>query len=107
MLGGEYDESSQSTANFLTKEGVERVLPNFPHYISYHCLVFLNSTTVMAIGGYQAEEFFSNKTYFLNTNNPVWLEGPLLRTGRSTHSCGRIRTDSRKKLDTCFNVLNL
>ncbi len=56
MLGGEYF-SSPSTADFLTKEGVESVLPNFPHHIENHCLVLFNSTTVMAIGGYQGEEF--------------------------------------------------
>ena len=106
ILGGD-DFFGSATAQFLTKEGVESVLPNFPHKLFRHCLVLLNSSTVMAIGGYQGGTFLSDKTYFFNTNNPVWVEGPLLSTGRGHHSCGRIRTNFRNISDTCFHVLSL
>lgn len=55
-----------------------------------HCMVLLNSTTVMAIGGYQ-NTVISNETFLLNMKQQEWVQGPPLNIARGAQSCGRIR----------------
>jgi hypothetical protein len=52
--------------------------------LTRHCMVKINSTTVMVIGGTSNNNNYLKLTYFLNTNsNPIqWVSGPLLATGR-------------------------
>ena len=58
-------------------------LPALPK-LARHCMVKINSTTVMVIGGTSDNNNYLKLTYFLNTNsNPIqWVSGPLLATGR-------------------------
>ena len=70
--------------------------------IDFHCMVQLNSTTVMVIGGTQGRESQSPKTYFFNMESKVWSEGPQLHYGRSGHGCATIRRDNQSDL---FSVI--
>ena len=99
VLGG----NSLNTAEMATEHGWETVLPNVPvNTIDFHCMVQLNSTTVMVIGGSQGRESQSPKTYFFNMESKVWSEGPQLHYGRSGHGCATIRRDNQSDL---FSVI--
>ncbi len=58
IVTGGYDGSGSSlnSAEMLTEEGWENNIPSLPVTIDYHCMVTVNSTTVMVIGGYQNEK---------------------------------------------------
>jgi hypothetical protein len=76
----------------LTENGWRKdVLPVMPVQIYSHCMVAINSTFLMVIGGFQNGTHFKNNTYFLDLNKSSWFEGPPLRTGRNGHRCSRIR----------------
>ena len=51
-----------NSAEMLTEEGWESNIPSLPVTIAAHCMVTVNSTTVMVIGGYQNEKI-SGKTF--------------------------------------------
>ena len=92
LTGGKWS----NTAEVLTEQGWKELPQSIPVTISYHCAVLVNSTTVMVIGGYQNHKS-SNKTYFFNTENEIWTEGPQIKNERYSHSCGTIRKNSQSQ----------
>jgi hypothetical protein len=70
-----------NSAEMLTEKGWESKIPSLPVIIENHCMITVNSTTVMVIGGYQYHKS-SNKTYFFNTENEIWTEGPQIKNER-------------------------
>ena len=66
-----------------------------PGKIGSHCMVMLNSTTVILIGGKQDDVAYSNKTHFLDIQTHNWFNGPELKFGRRVHSCARIPSTSQ------------
>jgi hypothetical protein len=86
-----------NTTQVLTEEGWEELPQTIPVLsIFSHCAVLVNSTTVMVIGGYQNHKS-SNKTYFFNTENEIWTEGPQIKNDRTDHSCGMIRKNNHSQ----------
>jgi hypothetical protein len=85
-----------NTTEVLTEQGWEELPQTIPVQIFAHCAVLINLTTVMAIGGYENIEY-SNKTYFFNSENEIWTEGPQLKNIRASHSCGTIRKNSQSQ----------
>ncbi len=83
-----------STSEILTENGWEVVQPTLPVTLWRHCMVSLNETTVIVIGGDNLETRYSDETYFLDSVTGVWSAGPRLNIGRHDHSCGRIRIES-------------
>jgi hypothetical protein len=67
-------------------------LPKLPVTIQYGCMIKINSTTVMVIGGNQNKQI-SDKTFFLTKNRSVWIDGPKLLIPRCGHVCGMIQSD--------------
>jgi N-acetylneuraminic acid mutarotase len=92
LVTGGYDAyySYPSSAEMLTEEGWEINIPSLPVTIAYHCMVTVNSTTVMVIGGAQNNQA-SGKTFYFTFGEESWTEGPELKTKRVYHSCGKIR----------------
>jgi hypothetical protein len=84
--------SSLNSADMLTEEGWERNIPNLPVSNHGHCMVNVNSTTVMVIGGWQNGQI-SGKTFYFTFGEESWTEGPELMNKRRYHSCGKIRRD--------------
>jgi hypothetical protein len=78
-----------NSAEILTEEGWESNIPSLPVTIYGHCLVTVNSTTVMAIGGWQNGQT-SGKTFYFTFGEKSWTEGPELKHKRDSHSCGKI-----------------
>jgi len=66
-----------------------------PVLIMNHCMVLVNSTTVLMIGGEQNGTSYSSKTYFFNSEDNNWRDGPALKEGRNFPSCGKLKKDSQ------------
>jgi hypothetical protein len=85
-----------NSAEMLTEEGWESNIPSLPVTIRRHCMVTVNSTTVMVIGGYQNDEH-SGKTFYFTFGEESWTDGPELQNKRYFHSCGRIRRNKESQ----------
>jgi N-acetylneuraminic acid mutarotase len=96
LVTGGYDGSSLNSAEMLTEEGWESNIPSLPVTIYGHCMVTVNSTTVMAIGGLQNYQF-SGKTFYFTFGEGSWTEGPELKNKRRYHSCGKIRRNKESQ----------
>ena len=94
VTGGynDYQPSSLNSAEMLTEKGWENNIPSLQVTIFSHCIVAVNSTTVMVIGGMQNQQL-TGKTFFFTLGEQNWTEGPELNFMRQHHSCGRIRRD--------------
>lgn len=96
VTGGIDSETGVNTVEVLTEQGWETLPKPLPVTIFGHCSVLVNSTTVMLIGGFQNNDE-SSDTYYFNTENEEWTEGPQLMNKRTFHSCGRIRRNSQSQ----------
>ena len=92
LVTGGLDDSQLNSAEMLTEDGWESNVPTLPVSIAEHCMVTLNSTTVMAIGGTRNDQF-SGKTFYFTFEEESWTEGPELMIKRAGQSCGKIRRD--------------
>ncbi len=91
VTGGKNGSHYISSAEMLTDVGWESNIPSLPVTINGHCMVTVNSTTVMVIGGIQNSQS-SGKTFYFTFGEECWTEGPKLKYRRGHHSCGRIRS---------------
>jgi hypothetical protein len=98
LVTGGFDGSGSSlnSAEMLTEEGWESNIPSLPVTIAYHCMVTVNSTTVIAIGGYQ-NGLISGKTFYFTIGEESWTKGPELKNKRAGHSCGNIRRNKESQ----------
>ncbi len=98
LVTGGYDASFSylNSAEMLTEEGWESNIPSLPVTITAHCMVTVNSTTVMVIGGAQNDEY-SGKTFYFTFGEESWTEGPVLKNIRRYHSCGKIRRNKESQ----------
>jgi hypothetical protein len=74
--------------------------PDLPLEVAAHCLVSLNDTTVILIGGKQQSGIFSKATWFYHTDHKTWTDGPSLTIGRSYHSCALFKSPQHGHTDT-------
>jgi hypothetical protein len=95
LVTGGFDGSYLNSAEMLTERGWESNIP--PITICGHCMVTVNSTTVMVIGGYQNNQGCSGKTFYFTLGEESWIEGPELKNKRVAHSCGRIKRDEESQ----------
>ncbi len=98
LVTGGYGGSlySLNSAEMLTEEGWESYIPSLPVTIYGHCMVTVNSTTVMVIGGVQNDQR-SGKTFYFTFGEESWTEGPELKNKRGYHSCGKIRRNKESQ----------
>jgi hypothetical protein len=102
VTGGRNGSAYLNSAEMLTEEGWESKIPSLPVSVSAHCMVTVNSTTVMAIGGYQDGKDYSGKTFYYTFGEESWTAGPQLMNKRGYSSCGKIRRD---KLSRQFSII--
>ena len=99
VSGGYYGNGHLSS--FITLNNGSWTIQNtktLPVTIVEHCMVLFNSTTVFAIGGYQGDVGKeSGRTYFFNTQNENWIEGPQLKYARKLHTCAMIKTSQQNE----------
>ncbi len=82
-----------NSAEILTEEGWESTMPALPVTIVDHCMVTVNSTTIIVIGGWQNDKY-SGKTFYFTFGEESWTDGPKLKNARFWHSCGKIRRNN-------------
>jgi hypothetical protein len=97
LLTGGFDESGSpvNSAEILTEEGWESNIPSLPVTVYGHCMVTVNSTTVMVIGGWR--NGYSGKTFYFTFGEESWTEGPELKNKRIYLSCGKIRRNKESQ----------
>ena len=88
--GGVNSGAFSNSSEVLNTNGWDINLPELPVKIFAHCIVQLNSTTIMAIAGDQITTTTSNETFLLNMEQEEWVQGPTLNFKRTAQSCGRI-----------------
>ncbi len=96
VTGGEDDSAYLNSAEMLTEEGWESNIPSLPVAIFDHCMVTVNSTTVMAIGGLHDNQR-SGKTFYFTFGEESWTKGPELQNKRHGPSCGKIRRNKESR----------
>jgi hypothetical protein len=96
FVTGGYGHSNLNSAEILTENGWESNIPSLPVTIYHHCMVPVNSTTVMVIGGGQNGQI-SGKTFYFTFGEESWTEGPELKIKRYGHSCGKIRRNNESQ----------
>jgi hypothetical protein len=74
--------------------------PDLPLEVAYHCLVSLNDTTALLIGGRLQSGTSSKATWFYNTDHKTWTDGPSLILGRISHSCALFKSPQHGHTDT-------
>jgi hypothetical protein len=68
-----YSNGVLSSAEILTNNGWEVFSPSLPVTVYLHCMVLLNSTTAMVVGGIQ-NGAVSAKTYLIGDNKKIKIE---------------------------------
>jgi hypothetical protein len=94
LITGGYNGKYLNSAEMFSKE--KSSVPSLPVSIEEHCMVTVNLTTVMVIGGFQNGQD-SAKTFYLTLGEDRWTEGPELKNQRRDHSCGLIRKNKENK----------
>ena len=73
-------QAMQST-EILTDNGWKSGVP-LPKPVHSHCMVLLNLSAAIVIGGFSASGDYLSDTYILDTTRQDWLPGPNLSIGR-------------------------
>jgi hypothetical protein len=94
LVTGGYDDLSHrhSSSEMLTEEGWESNIPPLPVTVYGHCMITVNSTTVMLIGGWQNGKLSGNSFYY-SLGEENWTGGPELMFKRGSTGCGKIRSN--------------
>jgi hypothetical protein len=74
--------------------------PDLPLEVAGHCLVSLNDTTLILIGGRLQSGTYSKATWFFNTDHKTWTDGPSLTIRRYRHSCALFKSPQHGHTDT-------
>jgi hypothetical protein len=71
VTGGWGPSGAMPYAEILTKNGWEVFTPSFPVSVHLHCMVLMNSTTAMVVGGVQNTVVSAN-TYMISDDKKVF-----------------------------------
>jgi hypothetical protein len=77
-------------AEVLTATGWEVIGSPLPKQFFVSCLVSINETTIMLIGGTIENITYSKDTYIFNALTNIWVKGPSMELGRRGAGCGKI-----------------
>jgi hypothetical protein len=101
MTGGMIQSGFQKTKSteFVQLTGTTPG-PDLPLVVAEHCLVSLNDTTALLIGGELQDRTYSKATIFYNKDDKTWTNGPSIITGRAGHSCALFKSPQHGHTDT-------
>jgi hypothetical protein len=100
LTGGWLDTGGRTKSTEFVQLTGSTPGPDLPLEVAYHCLVSLNDTTILLIGGRLLDGTRSNATYYYNTDHKTWTDGPSLTIGRSVHSCALFKSPQHGHTDT-------
>ena len=95
FLSGGYNYQMLATAEVLTKDGFEKAPVQLPVSMDFHCMVMLNSTSIIVLGGREGSRYTVD-THILNTETMQWSDGPRLSSLRLAPNCARIAKSSHE-----------
>ncbi len=87
ITGGRNSNSLKSVESFSYIDWDQNLFSDMLHIIWKHCLVKINSTTLLSIGGSE-DGGPTSKTSFYNVEKNSWTSGPSLNIARTGLSCG-------------------
>lgn len=93
VIAGGVDETETETFRKVeTFDGIvwgNQSIANLPEAVSYSCMVKINSSRLLSIGGLgKSLNSYSGKTYFYDLRSNKWTTGPAIKTARNGLSCG-------------------
>jgi len=88
--GFSMDTGYFSSQELLTSSGWQK-MASLPNPVMAHCIVNLNSSHIMSIGGYHCD--YLTDVNILDLDTERWSVGPSLKQSRCDHSCGTILTE--------------
>jgi hypothetical protein len=100
LTGGILDGSGRTKSTEFVQLTGTTPGPDLPLEVGWHCLVSLNDTTVLFIGGWLQNGTTSKATWFYNTDHKTWTDGPSLILGRHSHSCALFKSPQHGHTDT-------
>jgi hypothetical protein len=74
--------------------------PDLPLEIAFHCILSLNDRIILLIGGHFGNGMKSKDTFYYNTKDKTWTEGPSLIIARGGHSCALFKSAKHGHTDT-------
>ena len=95
IVTGGYDGSSNLDSSELWSQNAWHQMPaKLPMSNREHCVVQINLTTVMIIGGLNSS--IIDATYLFNSETEKWMPGPPLQNARRAQNCARIKTQNKQ-----------
>ena len=92
---GRTKSSPLPTAEIFTKDGWKKLDQDIPNGgVEDHCIVLVNSTSAMIIGGQKRNIEYSSETTLYHFDSNTWTRGPDLNIGRERHSCGMVKKNN-------------
>jgi hypothetical protein len=99
LTGGFLHNGRTQSTEFVNLTGTTPG-PDLPLKVNKHCLVRLNETTVILIGGNLDQYIISKATYYYNVGSKGWISGPSLKMERKSHSCAVFKSAKHGHPDT-------
>ena len=65
--------------------------PKLPLDVLGHCMVALNESTFMMIGGGNDDVYDTNATFMIHQDSDIWIEGPSMEIPRRVFGCGALK----------------
>jgi hypothetical protein len=87
VSGGTNGPLLSSVESYDGKSWDQKRFANMPEAVTSHCLVKINDSMLMSIGGFPKRRASGN-TYFFDVLKNTWTKGPSIMTPRYDHSCG-------------------
>lgn len=97
LTGGSSYDASARTEFIYSKPSLMPWGESVPDALYLHCMVKLNESSVMFIGGVNLSAVYFY-TFIPDRFYGEWSEGPSLSTQRQGHSCGKIQTSDHQTL---------
>lgn len=88
LTGGENTSQPLDSSEILIDNSWQLSTSHLPLPMICHCMIQINFTTVMTIGG--SNSSYLQETYIFNAEIEQWVLGPLLNFERDELACGRI-----------------
>lgn len=97
LTGGSTYDASARTEFIYSKPSTMPWGESVPDLLYLHCMVKLNESSVMFIGGVNLSTVYFY-TFIPDRFYGEWAEGPSISTPRQGHSCGKIQTSDDQTL---------
>ena len=73
--------------------------------VEHHCMVLVDNTNAMLIGGKGEEPQYLGRTYLYNFDTRSWSDGPQLMIPRGSHSCGMVKKSEESNEVKTMNTI--